>query len=390
MKMIKPILYSLFIIPMGFGVISSCTSPPKSELNQLIAKRDSLKTELVAVENRIIALDTSNASLPPLVSIDTVKQGIFNHYIELQGIVEADKNVIITSEIPAIIRKIYVKEGQSVKKGTLLVMLDDEMIKNQIKELQTQLKLAEYVYEKQSNLRKENIGSELDFEKAKNNKEHLESALNTARAQQSKAKIIAAYDGIVDEIFPKTGELTNPQMPLIRFVSIGNVSIQVDVPESYLGKINKGDFVSVNFPDLDKIYSSEISSRGNFIEPLNRTFRIVINLPGNDDFLLPNLIGVVKINDLTVENAILVNIDHILQDGEGRDYVFRIEEQGDKVIARKVFIQKGETYANVTYVKSGLQKSDRIVTQGARSIIDGEEVQYLRINNGNSNLTLKQ
>lgn len=384
----KHIIFSILIAIFSIGIITSCTNEPKSDLEELIVKRDSLQNELIVIETRISELDTANMSVPALVTIDTVKEGTFEHFIEIQGMVEADKNVTITSEISALIKKIHVREGQEVRKGTLLVTLDDEMIGNQIKELQTQLNLAEYVFEKQSNLREENIGSKLDYEKAKNNKEYLESALRTAMAQREKAKITAVYDGIVDEIFPKEGELTGPQMPLIRFISLGNVSIKVDVPESYLSKVKVGDFVNVNFPDLGKSYISKIANRGRYIEPLNRTFKISIDLQAKDHFLLPNLIGSVKIKDLTIENALLINVDDVIQDGQGRDYVFKIENVNDKAIARKVFIEKGESYGNMTYIIAGLQKSDRIVSQGARSIIDGEEVHYNGIHVTNGNLSI--
>jgi len=384
----KHILYSTLIVLLIVGTITSCTNEPKGDLDQLIAKRDSLQNELIAVEELISEIDTSDISEPALVSIDTVKQGTFEHFIEIQGIVEADKNVTITSEIPAIIKKIHVREGQEVKKGTLMVTLDDEMIDNQIKELQTQLELAEYVYEKQTNLRKENIGSQLDYEKAKNNKEYLESALRTAQVQKGKAKITAVYDGVVDEIFPREGEIAGPQMPLIRIISLGNASIKVDVPESYLNEVKVGDFVSVDFPDLGKTFISKINNRGSYIEPLNRTFKISIDLPGEDNILLPNLIGSVRIKDLIVEKALLINVDDVIQDAQGKDYVFKIEDIGDKSFARKVFIQKGESYRNLTYVKEGLQNFDRIVSQGARSIIDGEQVQFNGIHVTNGNLSI--
>lgn len=383
-------ILSIFIL-ITLGFLAACKTEPIGELEQLIAKRDSMQIELAAIESKIIELDTGHLSQPALVTINPVKEGVFKHYIEIQGIVEADKNVMITAELPALIEKIHVKEGQKVKQGALLVTLDDESIKYKIEELKTQLKLAEFVYEKQANLRKENIGSELDYEKAKNKKEYLESALATARAQQGKTKIRAKYDGIVDEIFPKQGELTGPQMPLIRFVSLGKVNMVVDVPESYLNDIKQGDHVTVSFSELNKSYSSKITNRGNYIEPLNQTFKIKIDLAANDDHLLPNLIGVVKINDLTVENALLVNQDDILQDAKGDDFVFIIEEKDNKTIARKIFIEKGESYGDITYIKSGLKKSDRIISKGARSIIDGQEVQFTGIHASTSeDLTTKQ
>ena len=144
----------------------------------------------------------------------------------------------------------------------------------------------------------------------------------------------------------------------------------------------------MNFNDLGKSYSSRISNRGSYIEPLNRTFKISINLPVEDNILLPNLIGAVKIKDLVVENALLIDSDNILQDALGNDYVFIIEENEGKTIARKVFIEIGESYGNITYVKSGIKGSDKIVSQGARSIIDGEEVEFNGIHVTNGNLSI--
>lgn len=363
------------LIAIAFIFLMSCESQPAGELERLKTQRDSLKGVLEELDHKIADLDTSNASLPALVSVEKVEQGTFEHFIEIQGMVEADKNVTIAAEIPAIIKRIHVKEGQQVQKGTLLITLDDETISNQVQELETQLELANYVFEKQSNLRKENIGSQLDYEKAKNNKDYLESALHTAKSQLGKSQIRAGFNGIVDEIFPKQGELASPQMPLIRFISLGQVNMKVEVPESYLNRIYVGDIVEVTFPALNKTYHSKISQKGSFILPLNRTFKISVDLPVSDQNLLPNLIGVVKIKDLSIKDATMINVNNILQDGQGRDYVFLVQTEEDKLIAKKVFVEMGENYKNKAYVKSGLSATDKVVSNGARSIVDGELVE---------------
>ena len=369
----KNTFYILFLM----ATMIACGSPEMSDIETLKAKRDSLQTALKDVDAQIAALDTATEASLSRVSFETLERGHFEHFFEVQGIVEAQNSVTIVSEIPALIKKIHVQEGQKVRKGELLVTLDSESIQKQIEELETKLKLATFVFEKQANLRKENIGSELDYETAKNNKESLESALATAKTQLSKTRITSPYNGVVDDIFPREGELAGPSSPMIRFVSLGKVSIVVDVPESYLTKVKKGDKVEVIFPDLGITHASEISQRGSYIEPLNRTFKITVDLPA-DDNLIPNLIGVVKVKDFEKENALLINQMNIMQDAQGQDYVFMVEDHGESHVARKVFVERGISYNGLSYITDGLEAGDRVVREGARSIVDGEEVQWLK------------
>lgn len=368
-------MYRLVIILLIASSFVACDSVPDSELDAMVSKRDSLLNVVKELNVKIAELDTLSDIKSAFVTIDSLEVGTFEHFFEVQGIVEAKNNITLVAEMPALIEKIHVKEGQQVAKGTLLVSLDNENILNQIDELNTRLKLATFVYDKQKNLRAQNIGSELDYETALNNKESLESALATAKSQLDKTKITAPFNGIVDDIFPREGELAGPQSPLIRFVSLGNVTMNVDIPESYLTKIKQGDEVEVIFPDLDIVHHSIIAQRGSFIQPLNRTFKVVVDLP-IDDNLLPNLIGVVKVRDFVKKNAIMIDQENIMQDSQGRDYVFRIKVVDGVNQVEKVFIETGMSYKDKSYVKSGLNADDIIVSKGARSIVDGETVHW--------------
>lgn len=371
------IMNKLLLSFLLITLVVSCTTTVESDLDKLFAKRDSLQVELKSINNQIMEQDTAKLKDASRIRAEELAMGSFQHFFEVQGIVEAQNSVTIVAEMPALIKKIYVKEGDRVKKGTLLVELDGESIQKQIDELDTKLRLATFVYEKQGNLRKENIGSELEYETAKNNKESLESALETAKTQLSKTRITAPYSGVVDDIFPREGELAGPSLPMIRFVSLGEVNIKVDVPESYLTKIKKGDQVEVLFPDLGIEHKSKITQRGSYIEPLNRTFKITVDLP-QDDNLLPNLIGVVRIKDFELESALLIKQANILQDSEGKDYVFVVEEDAANNIAKKVFVERGISYNGISYITKGLKVGDMVISDGARSIVDGEHVQFIQ------------
>lgn len=371
------IMNKLLLSFLLITLVVSCTTTVESDLDKLFAKRDSLQVELKSINDQILEQDTAKLKDASRIRAEELAMGSFQHFFEVQGIVEAQNSVTIVAEMPALIKKIYVKEGDRVKKGKLLVELDGESIQKQIDELDTKLRLATFVYEKQGNLRKENIGSELEYETAKNNKESLESALETAKTQLSKTRITAPYSGVVDDIFPREGELAGPSLPMIRFVSLGEVNIKVDVPESYLTKIKKGDQVEVLFPDLGIEHRSKITQRGSYIEPLNRTFKITVDLP-QDDNLLPNLIGVVRIKDFELESALLIKQANILQDSEGKDYVFVVEKDAANNIAKKVFVERGISYNGISYITKGLKVGDMVISDGARSIVDGEHVQFIQ------------
>ena len=174
-----------------------------------------------------------NTTKVELVGVESLSKKDFQAFFEIQGTTEAAKEVLLNSETPGLIRKIYVEEGQKVTLGQTLMVLDAEMVAKSIDGLEKSLELAEFVFEKQKNLHDQNIGSELQFQQAKNNKERLEESLKTLKAQQGKSVVTAPFSGHIDEIFMHEGEMAMPQAPLIRLLDISGITITADVMESY-------------------------------------------------------------------------------------------------------------------------------------------------------------
>jgi len=347
----------------------------KNKELKLIAKIDSLTNELKIVEGEISKLDTTKKL--PIITTLPVQYDMFKHYVEIQGVVQADKNIEIRPELGGTVTQILVKEGQKVKAGQLLVQLDDTEIKNKIDELNTQLALAITTFERQERLWNQKIGSEMQYLQAKAQKESLENSLASLKTQNNKMKISAPFSGIVDEIFPKNGELTNPQTPIIRLVNLDKVYVEADVTESYLPVVKIGTEAIVNFTSINKEVTSKIAQIGHYINPDNRSFKTRININNTDQSIKPNLLADLKILDFK-EEGIIIPSTLIQQDQNGNNYVFTVtmETNENKVVKSLVTVKK--EYNHTAFISEGLQKNDVLVNAGARLVKSGDMVKINR------------
>lgn len=331
----------------------------------LIHQIDSLSNALKEVELKLSELDTTKRLT--VVTVIKAEEKKFKHFIEVQGVVEADQSVELYPERNGTITTIYVKEGQRVAKGQTLAQIDDSVLKSSMVELQTQLDLAKTTFERQERLWKQNIGSELQFLQAKAKKEGLENSMNSLNAQAKKMKIIAPFSGTIDEIFIKTGGLAAPQMPALRLLNLDKIHVECEVTETYLKSIKQGTEVRLYFPSIDKEISSKINQVGNFINPNNRSFKIRINLdnPGNE--LKANMLADVKINDF-VGSGVVIPTVLLQKDREGNTYVFSVDQKNNAYTVKKSYVKETSTYNSLSYISEGLMPNTLLVDKGARLI----------------------
>lgn len=353
---------------------------PETDLEKLHAKLDSLKGVRTQLNENILALETEIEVLDTtikgkLITTYQAEETEFKHFFEVFGNVASDKAAILYAETPGVVRQILVEEGQQVSKGQRMVSLDTELIDRNIDELETQLDLATTLFNKQSKLWEQNVGSELQYLEAKNRKESLEKSIATLREQRSMSTVTAPFSGIVDKIYPKVGEMASGQSPIIRIVNLGQVYIEAEISENYINTIKKGDKVTVIANRKDTVYS-EIDQLGSFINPINRTFSIRVNLEEGLQSVRPNSLVILKINDYTDNEAVVVPSAMIMQDGRGEDYLFTVsQDENGFDIATKQPIKTGHSYEGITVVEDGLSSGAIIVDKGSRGVRDGDRVE---------------
>jgi len=340
-----------------------------------------LNQKISELEKKLGAMSSGENSAQKIpVEVSAIAYEPFNHYIQVSGTAEAVKEAYISPEVGGQIREIYVKEGDYVEKGRLLAKLNTEITESSIADMESALELATVVFEKQERLWEKGIGSEIQYLNAKNNKESLAQKLVTLQAQLDMAMIKSPVSGVVDEIYRKKGELAMPGGQLMQIVNLDELYINADVSETYLGQVNEGAVVKVEFPVYPEMQMEiPIFRKGNVINPNNRTFTIQLKMKNPDGLLKPNILSVVHINDFSADSALVIPSALIKQDITG-SYLYVIQQTEGKLIAKKVYVTTGKSYLDKTMVVTGLEPGQQVIVQGYNQVSDGSEV-YVNMKN---------
>ena len=345
----------------------------KAELEKLTKERDAIATKITELEEEIQKLSGENVSeKAKLVEITELTSQDFAHYIELQGKITTENVSYVTPRgMGGQVKAIYVKEGDNVKKGQLLIKLEDGIIQQNIKQVESQLSFAKNIFSRQENLWKDGIGTEVQYLSAKNNVESLEKQLDLVKEQLNTTSVYAQVSGIVEDVSIRVGE-TFMGSPLagITIVNPSAMKAMVDVPENYVSKIRKGMPVVVSIPDLNESFKSSISLISEIINVTSRSFVAESKLNANKN-LKPNQIAVVKILDHEAKNAIVIPVETVQTDEKGK-YVYVAVQEGNKSIARKRAVTIGEFYDELIEVNAGLAKGETLITKGYQGLYDGQ------------------
>lgn len=370
-------IYFVLIIGLILACSKDSLEDKKQKLNQLKAQATELNKQIEELESEIMQSDSSYNHLSrqfTLISTIEVNPQPFEHEFEVRASVASRKNVLISAETSGRIEAVHVREGDQVTKGELLVTLDASILENTVEELETSLELAATVYEKRSRLWKQNIGSEIQYLEAKNNMETLQRRLATTRSQLRQARLVAPFNGVVDKVEAKLGEMAMAGSPMLRILSVDAMHLEADVSEKYLGSLHAGDSVSLEFPTFEKEISSAITAVGQVIDPLNRTFSVEVALPAGNIPYKPNLVAILRIRDYYKKDALVVPSELIQQDNQG-NYVYVVDSTENQRKAKKVHISTGKTYKARSEILDGIEPGTVLVNAGNREVTDGALVQ---------------
>jgi membrane fusion protein, multidrug efflux system len=356
----------------------------KSELEKKKAELEKLKTEqakatadITTLEKEIAKLDTSFKlpEKPKLVVLSPINTTAFTHYIDLQGKIEADNISYVTPRGQGgQIRAIYVKQGDRVRKGQLLMKLDDAVIRHQIEQTRVQLKLAQTLYERRKNLWDQKIGTEVELLNAKSQVENLEKQIALLNEDLSMSNVYAEISGVAEVVSAKVGEFFSPASAAQRgilLVNSSNLKVTANVPEAYQTKVKEGTNLVVTLPeDNNKSINTKVTVAGKTIDPASRSFYIEGRLSGNSSFR-PGQIAMVRIQDYSAPKAITIPINTIQNDDKGKFVMVAATENGKKV-AKKRPVTVGMLYGDTLEVKTGLQAGDQLIADGFQGLYDGQ------------------
>ena len=346
----------------------------KAQLEKLKNSQEKLGDSIKKLEQEIAVLDPSSVAKPKLVAITPLATQNFTHYIDLQGKVTTNNIFYVSPRgTGGQVKSIFVKQGDHVKKGQLLLKLDDAVMLQNLHQLETQLDYAKDLYTRQKNLWDQGIGTEVQFINAKNNVTNLEKQISVLKEQWNTSSVYAEVSGVAETVNIHAGEFfTGAPTSTITIVSNSDLKAVVDVPENYLSRIKQGAHVLVEIPEVAKKFNTSVSLISQTINANSRGFIAEAKLPGNANIKAGQL-AIIKIQDYAVSNVIVIPLTSMQTDDKGK-YVYVQANENGKKVARKKVVTPGEVYGDHIEIKQGLNTGDQLITEGFQNLYDGQLV----------------
>ena len=386
-KTIISLSFSFLLVACGQEtekIVSSITSN-KGNLDELQLQKANYTLQ---IKGLTLALDSLNQKLEKisgsqkrvLVTALEIKSQIFNHTIEIQANIKTRKNLQLFPEFGGRLNQILVKEGQEVKKGTLLAVIDDAGLQDQLDQMKLQLELVKTTFERTQRLWDQKIGSEMMYLEAKTRFKSQQKQVAQMRNQLSKTKIYAPFSGVIDEIIARKGSTLAPGMtPIMRIVNLDNMYVESDVPENYLANITKGSLAKVSIPVLNVTQNTVVRQTGNFIQPNNRTFRVEAPIKNPTGMIKPNLNARLSIVDYSNLEALMIPFRVIRKNAKGNSFVFILtgQEENNGYIAEQRFVTLGMSKDELVEITKGVNTEDLIVDEGVSLLVTGQKVKRI-------------
>ena len=369
---------SLFLAACGSGSVQKDDSldGKKKQLAALKDEQEKLSKQISTLEDDIAKVDTAAGSKEKakLVALTAMAPTSFTHFIDLQGNVEAENiSYLAPRGQGGVVRQLFVRQGDHVNKGQLLLKLDDAVQKQQLLTAQTQLAYAKDLYQRRKNLWDEKIGSEVDLINAKNQVDQAGNQIKAAQDQLDVTSVYADVSGTVNILTIKVGEFFSASSQSIQIVNTDNLKVTVQVPELYQQRIRVGTPVKLTFPGVNnKVVTGVVRIMSPVINPGSRAFQVEIHLPHDPD-IRANQVAVVKLQDYTAKDVLTIPINTLQTDQNGK-YVMVAAKEKDKLVARKRTITIGQTYSDKVEVTTGLQTGDQLITDGFQGLYEGQPI----------------
>ncbi|HEY0654071.1 MAG TPA: efflux RND transporter periplasmic adaptor subunit [Chryseosolibacter sp.] len=371
--------YRTLAVLVVASLLAACSAATKDDDKK--ARLDKLKKEQAALAKEIAKLEEEIAKENPdssnvrtkEVAVTELSPKKFNHYVQTQGTVESENNILISAKAAGTITQVFASEGDQVSKGQTIAQIDNSIIARSIESMKSQLELATSVYERQKNLWNQKIGTEVQYLQAKTNKESLEKQIASLQEQNELTKIKSTITGTVDALLIKQGENVAPGMPAVRVVNTNDLKLVAKVSEAYATRIKKGNKVLVTVSELNREIPAEVTFAGRTIDPMSRTFDVEVKVPSSAD-LRPNMTATAKVIFHTANDALVIPIN-VIQEINNEKVVYIAQAKGGKTIAVRKVVTVDGVYGGLAQVK-GLKAGDKVITVGYQGLNDGD---YIKI-----------
>ena len=310
------------------------------------------------------------------VHVMVLKKEPLADQISAVGTILPNERTDVRTEIAGRVREIHFKEGTHVKKGDLLVKIDDRELLAQLARARSELAIAKKENDRQTELYEQRVASQREYESAANNLGVAQAQFDLISVQVAKTDIRAPFDGAVglrnvsvgEYVTPTTSTASNTNSIITTLVQDNPVKIDFTVPERYAGSVKKGDVVHFTVEGSPRAFDATVYALASIIDPQTRTLGVRASSPNPDGALVPGAFAEV---DLVMPEREAVTVPSFALVPELRGQrVFLLH--GNKAAAVSVDI--GLRTEDKVEVTDGVAAGDTLITSGILQLKDGAPV----------------
>lgn len=294
------------------------------------------------------------------------------------GTVEANESVELSTEATGIITRIYFVEGSTVRRGELLVKINDSELRAQLQRASFRLNLADQREERQRRLLERGGISQDDYDATLNEVNVLRSELKLIEAQIDKTEIRAPFNGIIGLKYVSPGSYIGPNTRIASLQEIDPVKISFSVPERYLSKVAAGDLINFDVQGVDSTFTGEVYAIEPRIDIQTRTLRVRAISSNEGELLYPGAFANIELILEKIDDALMVPTIAIIPElNRQKVYVMR---DGS---VKQAFITTGIRTSEKVQVISGLERGDTVLTTGLLQMNPGMSVEITQTTKSN-------
>ena len=308
---------------------------------------------------------------PPVVEVVTVVPETVRDTITLVGQLDSEHSVELRPEIDGVVESIDFVEGQSIKKGEILIGLRDAEQRAHAREARARAKLAEELFARVQALAAKEVSAQVEYDKASAELEVARAEAELRDVELAKTKVLAPFDGVVGARLVSPGERVRRSTKLVRIDAIDRLQLVFAVPEIGVPFVRAGMPVTITVkPYPEMRFAGEVFFVSPTLDATTRRLTLKAWVPNPGRKLQPGLFANLEVELAERQNAIVVPDAAILVDQAG-SFVWRVGEDGK---ARRVPIEIGLRKAARVELTSGLSAGDRIISAGTQKVTEGGAV----------------
>lgn len=306
-----------------------------------------------------------------IVDVDETAVGNVKNY---SGTVVEEKGVSVSFATVGTVQKVLVSVGDKVKKGQLIAVLDDEVMRQSHEAANVSLKQAEDAYGRMKQLKDSNSLAEIQWIEIESKLKQAQAAEAIARKSLSDCMLYAPESGVVADKMVEAGQNVTMGMPVVKLVDIRRVKVKVAVPETEIANIKEGMTVDVFVAALQKHVSGKVTERGVSANPLTRTYEVYALVENETQELLPGMICEVgfRTDDDSRQMTLPANVLRI--DENNRTFVW-LAVSGK---AHKRYVTTDGSVEQGVVIAGGLQAGDKVISDGSQKVSENTKVEIVK------------